>query len=104
MIDALRSLFPALELEPGASIDQPTIRVPPASLVEVCRALRDRPEFGFILLADLTAVDWWPRQPRFEDGFDRKVFRDRALHRRDTSLSYRYVKQPGLIMTGSPDG
>ena len=66
MIDALRSLFPAVELEPGASIDQPTILVPAASLVEVCRALHDRPEFGFILLADLTAVDWWPRQPRFE--------------------------------------
>jgi NADH-quinone oxidoreductase subunit C len=66
MIDALRSLFPAAELEPGASIDQPTILVPAASLVEVCRALHDRPEFGFILLADLTAVDWWPRQPRFE--------------------------------------
>ena len=66
MIDALRSLFPAAELEPGTSIDQPTIRVASASLVDVCRALRDRPEFGFILLADLTAVDWWPRQPRFE--------------------------------------
>jgi NADH-quinone oxidoreductase subunit C len=66
MIDALRSLFPAAALEPGASMDQPTIRVPAASLVEVCRALRDRPEFGFILLADLTAVDWSPRQPRYE--------------------------------------
>jgi len=21
---------------------------------------------GFILLADITAVDWWPREPRFE--------------------------------------
>jgi len=66
MIDTLRSLFPAAELEPGASIDQPTILVPAARLVEVCRALHDRPEFGFILLADLTAVDWWPREPRFE--------------------------------------
>ena len=47
----------------GESIDQPTIRVPAASLVEVCLALRDRPEFGFILLADVTAVDWWPRSP-----------------------------------------
>ena len=66
MIEALRSLFPAAELESGASIDQPTILVPAASLVEVCRALHDRAEFDFILLADLTAVDWWPRQPRFE--------------------------------------
>ena len=66
MIELLRSLFPAIALEPGESIDQPTIRVPAARLVEVCRALRDRPELAFILLADVTAVDWWPRQPRYE--------------------------------------
>jgi NADH-quinone oxidoreductase subunit C len=66
MMDALRSLFPAVALEPGTSIDQPTICVPAANLVDICRALRDRSEFGFILLADLTAVDWWPREPRYE--------------------------------------
>ena len=66
MIDVLRPLFPAVALEPGASIEQPTIRVPAESLVDVCRALRDRAELGFILLADITAVDWWPREPRYE--------------------------------------
>ena len=66
MIELLRSLFPAAALEPGESTDQPSIRVPAANLVEVCRALRDRPECGFILLADVTAVDRWPRQPRWE--------------------------------------
>jgi NADH-quinone oxidoreductase subunit C len=66
MIDALRPLFPAVALEPGDSTDQPTVRVPVANLVEVCRGLHDRPELGFILLADLTAVDRWPRQPRWE--------------------------------------
>jgi NADH-quinone oxidoreductase subunit C len=66
MIDVLRPLFPAVALEPGDSTDQPTVRVPAANLVEVCRGLRDRPELGFILLADLTAVDRWPRQPRWE--------------------------------------
>jgi len=66
MIDLLRSLFPAVMLEPAGSIDQPAIRVPTASLVDVCRALHDRDELGFILLADISAVDWWPREPRFE--------------------------------------
>jgi NADH-quinone oxidoreductase subunit C len=65
MIDALRALFPGVEAEPGA-VDQLVIRVPAASLVEVCRVLRDHPEFGFILLADVTAVDWWPREPRYD--------------------------------------
>ena len=66
MIDALRALLPAVAVEPVDSTDQPTIRVPAASLVEVCRALRDRAELGFILLADISAVDWWPREPRYE--------------------------------------
>ena len=66
MIEVLRSLFPAVALEPGESIDQPVIRVPVASLIEVCRALRDHADLGFILLADITAVDWWPREPRYE--------------------------------------
>ena len=66
MIEALRSLFPAVALEPVESIDQPTIRVPAANLVEICRALHDRTELGFVLLADITAVDWWPREPRYD--------------------------------------
>jgi len=66
MIELLRSMFPAVALEPGDSADQPTIRVPAASLVEVCQALRNRPELGFVLLADITAVDRWPREPRYE--------------------------------------
>jgi NADH-quinone oxidoreductase subunit C len=66
MIDELRALFPGIALEPGGSTDQPTIHVPAENLVEVCRALRDRPELAFILLADISAVDWWPREPRFE--------------------------------------
>jgi NADH-quinone oxidoreductase subunit C len=32
----------------------------------VARALRDRPELRFALLAELTAVDYHPREPRFE--------------------------------------
>ena len=66
MIEVLRTLFPAVALEAVDAIDQPTIRVPASNLVEVCRALRDHHELGFVLLADVTAVDWWPREPRYE--------------------------------------
>jgi NADH-quinone oxidoreductase subunit C len=64
MIDRLRPLVPAVALEPVISTDQPALRVPAESLVEVCGALRDG--LGFVLLADITAVDWWPREPRYE--------------------------------------
>jgi NADH-quinone oxidoreductase subunit C len=66
MIEALRALLPHVALEPGESSDQTTIRVPADHLAEVSRVLRDRPEFAFVLLADIAAVDWWPREPRFE--------------------------------------
>lgn len=66
MIDTVRALLPHAGLEPGNAGDQPTIRVPVEHLSEVARELRDRPELAFLLLADVTAVDWWPREPRFE--------------------------------------
>jgi NADH-quinone oxidoreductase subunit C len=77
MIDVLRSLFPALALEAGESIDQPVIRVPADSLVEVCRALRDHADLAFVLLADISAVDWWPREPRFELVYHLSSMRER---------------------------
>ena len=60
----LRALLPGVTLEPAAAPDQQTIGLPSHSIVEVCRVLRDAR--GFMLLADITAVDWWPREPRFE--------------------------------------
>src|SRR5215210_1787396 len=44
----------------------PTIYVPRETLVETLRALRDTPELRFTFLADITAVDYIPREPRFE--------------------------------------
>ena len=44
---------------------QVSLLVPPDTIVEVCRTLRD--EFGFEMLAAQTAVDYWPAQePRFQ--------------------------------------
>jgi hypothetical protein len=63
MIKLLRSLFPAVTLEPAGSIDQPAIRVPAAAWWK-CAARRSR-RARFILLADISAVDWWPREPQF---------------------------------------
>ena len=56
-----------MAVESVASIDgQPTINVPADRLVDVSRVLRDHAELGFTLLSELTAVDWWPREPRYE--------------------------------------
>jgi NADH-quinone oxidoreductase subunit C len=44
----------------------PTIYVTADALVETCRVLRDAPELRFVFLADITAVDYLPRTPRYE--------------------------------------
>ena len=52
--------------EAASATDQPTLFVPADRLLEAGRFLRDDPDLRFTLLADLTAVDWLPREPRFE--------------------------------------
>jgi NADH-quinone oxidoreductase subunit C len=40
--------------------------VDPGSLIEACTVLRDSPETQFNFLSDLTCIDWYPSEPRFE--------------------------------------
>ena len=54
--------FEAVESPDG----MPTIYAPLDLLVETCRVLRDTPELRFVILADVVAVDYHPRDPRFE--------------------------------------
>jgi NADH-quinone oxidoreductase subunit C len=46
------------------AVDGPVLEIAPASVVEVCRHLKDLA--GFERVSGITAVDWWPRVPRFE--------------------------------------
>lgn len=65
--DALRASLPGVQIETSPSIDlHATIYAPADDLLPVLQALRDRPELKFELLSELTAVDYWPREPRFE--------------------------------------
>jgi NADH-quinone oxidoreductase subunit C len=66
LFDLLRPLVSGVALEPAPATDQKTIGMPADSIGEVCRVLREHPSLGFVFLADITAVDWWPREPRFE--------------------------------------
>ena len=42
----------------------PVVHLPPARLLETVRLLKS--DFQFDLFLDVTAIDWLPRQPRFE--------------------------------------
>ena len=67
MTELLQQHLPQGSFEPATSADgMPTIYVPLEQLVPTLRMLRDSPELGFALLADIVAVDYYPREPRYE--------------------------------------
>jgi len=45
---------------------QAVVSVPRETVLDALRVLRDDPELAFDMLTDLTAVDYLPREPRFE--------------------------------------
>lgn len=67
LIAALQEAVPGAVLEAAANIDpQTTIYASRDELPALCRLLRDRDDLRFGLLVELTAVDFHPREPRFE--------------------------------------
>ncbi len=65
IIAALQETLPDAGLQADAARDRPTVVVPRDRLVEAARALRDTPGLRFEVLTEVTAVDWWPAEPRF---------------------------------------
>jgi NADH-quinone oxidoreductase subunit C len=67
LIALLQQAAPGATVESAPSIDlQISISVSRDHVLDVARVLRDAPELRFAFLAELTAVDVWPREPRFE--------------------------------------
>jgi NADH-quinone oxidoreductase subunit C len=65
-LDALRQALPDVVIEEVPSVDQPALVVPAEAIERVARQLREHPSLQFQVLAELTAADFWPREPRFE--------------------------------------
>lgn len=66
IVDVLGQAAPAADAEAVGAADQPTVYLAREGLLEACVALREHPALRFQFLADVTAVDWYPREPRFE--------------------------------------
>lgn len=66
MVARLTELYPGSVLEAFAGLDMPTLRVSPASLVDVCRWLRDDSDARYNMLSDITCADYLGREPRFD--------------------------------------
>ena len=67
LIAALQETVPRAQIESARSVDlQPTIYIPRDDTPAIMRTLRDRGDLAFALLAELSASDFWPTEPRFE--------------------------------------
>jgi len=67
IIASLQEAAPGARIDAAPSVDlQATIYVERDEVPAIARALRDRPDLAFAFLAELTAVDLWPHEPRFE--------------------------------------
>ena len=67
IVEALRGQVPDGAVEVAPSSDgMPAVYIAREHVVDVCLALRDRPDMGFKFCADMTAADYLPREPRFE--------------------------------------
>lgn len=60
---AISQQYPDAIVDAKAEPDGVAFYVDAAQIVGVCRFLRDN---AFERLAGITAVDWWPKNPRFE--------------------------------------
>jgi NADH-quinone oxidoreductase subunit C len=65
-LEALRQALPDVQIEEQPAADQPAIVVPAEAMERVARQLREHPSLQFQVLAELTAADFWPVEPRFE--------------------------------------
>jgi NADH-quinone oxidoreductase subunit C len=67
LIASLQQAAPGAEFEGVPSVDlQTTIYAPRDPFAAIARMLRDGPGLQFDFLAEVTAADFWPREPRFE--------------------------------------
>lgn len=64
VVQAIEARFPGAIAELRTDRGQTIVYLAPASLVEVCRFLKQEQQFE--RLAGITAVDWYPLDPRFE--------------------------------------
>jgi NADH-quinone oxidoreductase subunit C len=67
LAEKLGEALPSVRIETAPTSDvHPTLYIEPGDLIPVLQALRGQAALRFEFLAELTAADYWPREPRFE--------------------------------------
>jgi NADH-quinone oxidoreductase subunit C len=60
----IESMWPEALLDGKLDRGELTLEIDPRKIVEICTFLKK--EQQFVRLSDITAVDWYPQEPRFE--------------------------------------
>jgi NADH-quinone oxidoreductase subunit C len=67
LVASLQQAVPDATFETAPTVDlHPTFYVSRDHIARVARALRETSALDFAFLAELTAADYWPHEPRFE--------------------------------------
>jgi NADH-quinone oxidoreductase subunit C len=67
LVATLQAAVPDAQIAGAPGIDlQTTLYASREHVPALARALRDQPALAFDFLSELTAVDYWPKEPRFE--------------------------------------
>src|SRR5438477_5381484 len=67
LVAHVQAAVPGAQVERAPSVDlQTTIYASRDQVAPLAVALRDDPALAFTFLSELTAVDVWPKEPRFE--------------------------------------
>ncbi len=96
-VEVVRERFGEVVLEVVEHRGETTILLPPEKLPAVARYLRDHPTLRYDSMADLTAVDWLERVPRYDVVYHLLSVQTRAVIRLKTR-----VGQPGEELPAVP--
>ena len=66
ILGRIEEKFPALVNETHSRLGQDTVVINKSGIVELSRFLKEDNDLKFNILADLTAVDYWKKDPRFQ--------------------------------------
>lgn len=80
-VTLLRERFPDDVLDVSEHRGETTVVLRPESIERACLALRDAPGLRYNFMADLTAVDWPEREPRYEIVYHLLSLETRAVVR-----------------------
>ena len=66
ILGRIEEKFPDLVVETHSRLGQDTVVIDKSGIVDLARFLKEDDELNFNILIDVTAVDYWKKDPRFE--------------------------------------